>query len=78
LEVYIGGCLIKKNIKGNFYYYLNYRDKKKKIFKYLGRLNEDEVSEIERKIEKRRKKKNLLSQTKKDLKRLKRAFNEKG
>jgi len=32
------GSLIKKNIKGNIYYYFNYRQEKKKIFKYIGKL----------------------------------------
>ena len=40
LEGYIKGCLINKKIRGHFYYYLNHRDKKKKIFKYLVRINE--------------------------------------
>ena len=30
------GSLIKKQIKGHEYYYLNYRENKKKVFKYLG------------------------------------------
>jgi len=74
---YIKGCLIKKNIKGHIYYYLNYRDNKKKVFKYLGKLSEDEVSDIKKKIEKRRNIKKLYIQVKKNIKRLERISNGK-
>jgi len=70
LKSYIRGCLIKKNIKGHIYYYLNYRDNKKKVFKYLGRLSEDEATNLEKKIEKRRKIKKLYIQVKRNIKRL--------
>ncbi|MDZ7837590.1 MAG: hypothetical protein U5N58_06365 [Actinomycetota bacterium] len=37
----------KKENKRNAYYYLNYRDNKKNVFKYLGKLSEDEISKLE-------------------------------
>ena len=77
LSSYIKGCLVKKNIKGHIYYYLNYRDNKKKVFKYLGKLNEDEVSDIEKKIEKRRNIKKLYIQVKKNVKRFEKISNGK-
>ncbi len=77
LSGYIKGCLIKKNIKGHIYYYLNYRDNKKKVFKYLGKLGESEVSDIKKKIEKRRNIKKLYSQVKMNIKRLERISNGK-
>ena len=77
LKGYIKGCLIEKNIKGHIYYYLNYRDNKKKVFKYLGKLSEDEVSDIKKKIEKRRNIKKLYIQVKQNIKRLEKISNGK-
>ena len=77
LSGYIKGCLIKKKIKGHIYYYLNYRDNKKKVFKYLGKLSEDEVSDIKKKIEKRRSIKKLYIQVKKNIRRLEKISNGK-
>lgn len=73
----IKGCLIRKNIRGHIYYYLNYRDNKKKVFKYLGKLSEDEVSDIKKKIEKRRNIKKLYIQVKRNIRRLEKISNGK-
>ena len=62
------GSLIKKNIKGHNYYYLNYRSYKKQVFKYIGRLSEKEVKDLLTKIEERRKFEKFLRQVKKDIK----------
>ncbi len=64
------GSLIRKNIKGNIYYYLNYRQEKKKIFKYIGKLSRKELENLLDKIEKRRKLEKLNKQVKKDIKKL--------
>jgi len=64
------GCLIKKNIKGNIYYYLNYRQEKKKIFEYIGKLAGKELKNLSDKIEERRKLEKLNKQVKKDIKKL--------
>jgi hypothetical protein len=64
------GSLIKKEIKGHDYYYLNYRDNKKKVFKYLGKLNEDEISRLEGSIKERRNLQKLCRQVKRDILRL--------
>lgn len=61
------GCLIAKEIKGHLYYYLNYREGKKSIFKYLGKLGNEEISQIKNKIEERRKLKKLYMQVKKNI-----------
>ena len=61
------GCLIEKEIKGHIYYYLNYREGKKSIFKYLGKLNEKEISQIKNKIEERKKLKRLYTHTKNNI-----------
>jgi hypothetical protein len=66
------GSLIKKNIKGQIYYYLNYRDKMKKQFKYLGKLNKKELEIWEKQINERRNLWKLLIQIKKDIKKLER------
>ena len=64
------GSLIRKNIKGNIYYYLNYRQEKKKIFKYIGKLPGKELEKLLDKIEERRKFEKLNKQVKKDIKKL--------
>lgn len=65
------GSLIKKNIKGNIYYYLNYRKGKKGIFEYLGKLKKEEVDKMKKKIAERRKLVKLKRQVRKDIKDLK-------
>lgn len=62
------GSLVKKNIKGYEYYYLNYRLYKKQIFKYIGKLSEKEIKDLLTKIEERRKFEKFLRQVKKDIK----------
>lgn len=62
------GSLIKKNIKGHNYYYLNYRSDKRQIFKYIGKLSEKEVKDLLAKIEERKKFQKFLRQVKKDIK----------
>jgi len=64
------GSLIRKNVKGNIYYYLNYRQEKKKIFKYIGKLPKKELGNLLDKIEERRKLEKLNKQVKKDIKKL--------
>ncbi len=61
------GSLILKEIKGHTYYYLNYREGKKGIFKYLGKLSDEEISQIKNKIEERRKIKRLYIHTKNNI-----------
>ncbi|MHB1253197.1 MAG: hypothetical protein ACYCZ1_03425 [Candidatus Humimicrobiaceae bacterium] len=61
------GCLIEKEIKGQLYYYLNYREGKKSIFKYLGKLSDEDISRIKNKIEERRKLRGLYAQTNKNI-----------
>lgn len=64
------GSLIRKNVKGNIYYYLNYRQEKKKIFKYIGKLPRKELEKLLDKIEERRKLEKLNKQVKKDIEKL--------
>ncbi|MCK5767108.1 MAG: hypothetical protein KAH35_01865 [Candidatus Atribacteria bacterium] len=64
------GSLIRKNIKGNIYYYLNYRQEKKKIFKYIGKLSKKKLENLLDKIEKRRKLEKLNKLVKKGIKKL--------
>jgi len=64
------GSLIRKNIKGNIYYYLNYRQEEKKIFEYIGKLPGKELKNLSDKIEERRKLEKLNKQVKKDIKKL--------
>jgi len=62
------GSLVKKNIKGHNYYYLNYRLYKKQVFKYIGKLSEKEVNDLVTRIKERRKFEKFLRQVKKDIK----------
>jgi len=64
------GCLIKKEIKGHIYYYLNYRDGNKSHFKYIGKLSKDNLREWGQKIQDRNKFRKFHVQVKKDVKRL--------
>jgi len=64
------GSLIRKNIKGNIYYYLNYRQEKKNIFRYIGKLSGKELENLLDKIEERRKLEKLNKQVKKNIKKL--------
>lgn len=65
------GCLVKKKIKNNEYYYLVKRvgDKIKHIYK--GKLPDNEVKKYEEAKKLRAKYRNLLSQVKKQIKYLK-------
>ena len=71
------GCLIEKEIRGHIYYYLNYREGKKSIFKYLGKLGNEEISQIKNKIEERGKLKRLYIQAKKNITKIKKMSHEK-
>ena len=71
------GCLIRKKIGRKFYYYLNYRNGKKSIHKYIGKLKKSEFRELSEKIEKRRKLWKLNIGLKKDIANLKRIIREK-
>ena len=62
------GSLVKKNIKGHNYYYLNYRLYKKQVFKYIGKLSEKEVNDLVTRIKERRKFEKFLRRVKKDIK----------
>ncbi|HEY4662648.1 MAG TPA: hypothetical protein VIH07_03100 [Candidatus Humimicrobiaceae bacterium] len=77
LKKYLKGSLIKKRIKGHIYYYLNYRDNKKNIFKYLGKLDKDEISKLEDTIQERRKIQKLYSQVKRNIIKLEKISREK-
>lgn len=47
------GSLIIKKIKGNSYYYLQYRDGQKTISKYIGK-DDEKVHELQEKIKRRK------------------------
>ena len=64
------GSLIRKNIKGNVYYYLNYRQEGKSIFKYLGKLSQKAREGLLDEIEERRKLEKLKRQVARDIKKL--------
>ena len=77
LKRFLKGSLIKKGIKGHIYYYLNYRDNKKNVFKYLGKLDKDEISKLEDSIQERRKLQKLYSQVKRNIIKLEKISSEK-
>lgn len=47
------GVLITKSIKGNKYYYLQYRNGKKTVSEYIGRQS-DKVEELQKQIDRRK------------------------
>lgn len=47
------GVLVAKSIKGNQYYYLQYRDDRRIVSEYIGRKS-DKVEELQNQIERRR------------------------
>jgi len=47
------GVLVSKQVKGNYYFYLQYRDGKKTVSKYIGKESE-KVTEIKLQIERRK------------------------
>jgi len=61
------GCLIRKEIKGNVYYYLNYRHDGKGVFEYLGRMDKAELLKMNNAIAEKRKIRKLYIQVKKDI-----------
>lgn len=55
------GCLSKKKIKGNDYYYLSFRDKSGKArSRYLGKLSEKQVERYREKSRRRREYRKLM------------------
>lgn len=70
------GSLVRKEIKGHIYYYLNYREGNKGIFKYLGKLNEKELEELKKKISERRKLRELYIQVKRNINKLGKMLHE--
>lgn len=70
------GSLVRKEIKGHIYYYLNYREGNKGIFKYLGKLNEKELEELKKKISERRKLRGLYIQVKRNINKLGKMLHE--
>ncbi len=64
------GSLIAKNIKGQIYYYLNYRKSGKGVFEYIGKLDKNDLDKLKKKIEERRKLAKLNREVKKDIKKL--------
>ena len=52
LEVLPKGSIRAKNVKGNVYYYLNYRDGDKVVSKYIGK-DESKIDDLKKQIERR-------------------------
>jgi len=65
------GCIVRKIIKNNEYYYLVIRERYKVKYIYQGKLAKAKVKEFEKNKELRAKYRNLLSQVKKQIKYLK-------
>lgn len=68
------GSLVKKNIKGHQYYYLQVREKEKVRFIYKGKLSDKEIHKYEQAKEYRAKYRHLLSEVKKQIKFLRRTL----
>ena len=48
------GTLVKRVLKDQTYYYLHYRENKKVVSKYIGKLSDDELMKLEKQIQKRK------------------------
>jgi hypothetical protein len=69
------GALIKKNVKGHFYYYLVVRNEGKVQFIYKGKhLSDNEIKKHQQAKELRAKYRSLLSEVKKQIKFLRSAL----
>jgi len=62
------GSLVKKTIKGRYYYYLVSRKGGKVVFAYKGKVSDEEVREYKKAKEYRAKYRKLLSEIKKQIK----------
>jgi len=62
------GSLVKKTIKGRYYYYLVSRKGGKVVFAYKGKVSDEEIREYKKAKEYRAKYRKLLSETKKQIK----------
>lgn len=58
------GSLVKKKIHHQDFYYLAYREGKKIVFEYKGKLSKDEIHQIEESKKKRLKYKKLMKDVK--------------
>ena len=61
------GSLVRKRIKGRYFYYLVFRQGAKVKTTYLGRLTRDQVREYKEKTAKRRRLKARLAQVRKQI-----------
>lgn len=71
------GALVKKEIKGRFYYYLMMREKGKVKFIYKGKLSKEEIKKYNEAKNLRAKYRKLLSQVRKQISFLKKALHAK-
>jgi len=62
------GSLVKKTIKGRYYYYLVSRKDGKVVFAYRGKVSDEEILEYKKAKEYRVKYRKLLSEAKKQIK----------
>jgi len=68
------GCLVKKYIRGHKYHYLAVREGEKVKYAYKGKMPDSEVNKYEEAKKLRAKYRNLLSQSKKQIKFLKKVL----
>lgn len=71
------GALVKKKIRGHFYYYLIAREKGKVRFIYKGKVSKDEIKKYKEAKRMRAKYRKLLSQIRKQISFLKKALHAK-
>jgi len=71
------GSLLKKEIRGHHYYYIAFREKDKVRYIYKGKVSERYINKYEEAKVLKQKYRKLLSQSKKQIKFLKRALNGK-
>ena len=58
------GSIVKRKIGNNEYCYLSYRENNKVISKYIGKINEIDISELQKELNKRKDIENILKKLK--------------
>ena len=74
LKTFPKGALSKRRRSGKFYLYLVFRENKKVITQYVGKLDSDRAKEVIQRVQERKQIEKKLQKVQKDLKELKRTL----
>lgn len=74
LEILPKGSIVKRKIANKEYYYLSYREGKKVITKYIGKIEQVNIEEIKRNLDKRKHIAEVLRNLKQEEKEIRKAL----